>query len=145
MHPMLIRHCIYAYMFCFLDDAIFNTHTGPTIIVKPGDVLTLTLNNNLSPSSMEEKAMMATVKDPEADVAEVTKLYNRLQEDGSIYGNITKAVARPSSIFPEKVRSVLIPANIMRVFARSCALASLRSAMGSQLDEHSPARTAGPF
>ena len=59
---------------------------GPTIKVKPGDLLTITLNNQLPPSSTEEKAMMTTVKDPEADVAEVTKLYNRLQDDGNVYG-----------------------------------------------------------
>lgn len=66
---------------------------GPTIKVKPGDVLTLTLDNKLAPSSEEEKAMMATVKDPNADAAEVTKLYNRLQDDGNIYGALTLSIA----------------------------------------------------
>jgi hypothetical protein len=62
---------------------------GPTIKLKPGDVLTLTLDNQLSPSSDGEKATMETLKDPEADVASVTKLYNRLQEDGSLHGPVT--------------------------------------------------------
>jgi len=64
---------------------------GPTIKVKPGDVLTLTLDNQLSPSSDEEKAMMTTIKDPKADATEVTKLYNRLQDNGSIYGNVASS------------------------------------------------------
>jgi FtsP/CotA-like multicopper oxidase with cupredoxin domain len=68
---------------------------GPTIKLKPGDVLTLTLDNQLSPSPEEEKAMMMTVKDPEADAAEVTKLYNRLQDDGNYYGAVATFSAIP--------------------------------------------------
>ena len=68
---------------------------GPTIKVKPGDVLTITLDNNLAPSSEEEKAMMTTVKDPKADTAEVTKLYNRLQDDGSVYGTVATFIVPP--------------------------------------------------
>ena len=59
---------------------------GPTIKVKPGDVLTLTLENQLDPSSADDQAKMAMVKDASADEAEVTKTWNRLQDDGALYG-----------------------------------------------------------
>jgi FtsP/CotA-like multicopper oxidase with cupredoxin domain len=59
---------------------------GPTLKVKPGDVLTLTLNNQLSPISEDQAEMMAKLHDGDADAAEVTKLYNRLQDDGNMFG-----------------------------------------------------------
>ena len=59
---------------------------GPTLKVKPGDVLTLTLDNRLTPSSADDQAKMAMLHDPTADDAEVTKAFNRLQDDGSAYG-----------------------------------------------------------
>ena len=65
--------------------------TGPTLRVKPGDVITLTLVNNLPPSSPEDKEKMKMMKaanpDPSSeDFASVTKIYNRLQDDGNING-----------------------------------------------------------
>lgn len=59
---------------------------GPTLKVKPGDVLTLTLDNQLPTSSAADKAKMAMLKDPTADANNVTKMYNRLKADGSLSG-----------------------------------------------------------
>ena len=61
---------------------------GPTLRVRPGDILTVTLNNNLEPSSPRDRELMAYVMDPqneEDDLANVTKVFNRLSSVGNVY------------------------------------------------------------
>ena len=56
---------------------------GPTLRVKRGDTLTVTLNNNLDPSPARELELDAYVKDPTSDDVNVTVIYNRLSEIGN--------------------------------------------------------------
>jgi FtsP/CotA-like multicopper oxidase with cupredoxin domain len=57
---------------------------GPTLRVKPGDKLTVTLNNNLDPSPAHDKELYSYVMDRTSDDANVTIVYNRLTEIGNI-------------------------------------------------------------
>jgi FtsP/CotA-like multicopper oxidase with cupredoxin domain len=66
----------------FNDGAI-----GPTLRVKPGDNVTVTLNNNLDPSPELDRELNAYVMDPankDSNDANVTVIYNRLSEIGNI-------------------------------------------------------------
>jgi FtsP/CotA-like multicopper oxidase with cupredoxin domain len=61
---------------------------GPTLRVKPGDTLIVTLNNNLSPATPLDRELHDYVMDPnnaiENDV-NVTIIYNRLSAIGNIW------------------------------------------------------------
>ena len=55
--------------------------------MKPGDTVTVTLNNNLAPSPELDRELNAYVMDPanlEDNEANVTVIYNRLSEIGNI-------------------------------------------------------------
>lgn len=56
---------------------------GPTLRLKPGDLLTVTLNNRLDPSPALDKELNAYVMDPTSDDGNVTVIYNRLSEIGN--------------------------------------------------------------
>mmetsp|Transcript_24682 Transcript_24682/g.38025 ORF Transcript_24682/g.38025 Transcript_24682/m.38025 type:complete len:605 (-) Transcript_24682:603-2417(-) len=58
---------------------------GPTLRVKPGDTLTVTLNNNLDPSPAYDRELMEYVQNPNSDESNVTIIYNRLTANGNIY------------------------------------------------------------
>lgn len=60
---------------------------GPTIRVKPGDTLKVTLNNNLAPGTDLDRELNAYVMDPQNAVdndVNVTIIYNRLDEIGNV-------------------------------------------------------------
>jgi FtsP/CotA-like multicopper oxidase with cupredoxin domain len=57
---------------------------GPTLRVRPGDTLTITLQNNLAPSPALDHELHAYVMDPRSDDANVTAIYNRLSKIGNI-------------------------------------------------------------
>jgi FtsP/CotA-like multicopper oxidase with cupredoxin domain len=66
---------------------------GPTLRVKPGDTLSVTLNNNLSPATSLERELLQYVMDPNNAVtndANVTVIYNRFSAVGNannpVYG-----------------------------------------------------------
>lgn len=69
------------------DSAVFNGNpTGPTIRVKPGDVLSVTLNNNLDPGSDLDRELYAYTHDVQNEIdnyVNVTIIYNRLNEIGN--------------------------------------------------------------
>jgi FtsP/CotA-like multicopper oxidase with cupredoxin domain len=59
---------------------------GPTIRLKPGDTLTVTLENMLSPESDRSRELMRYVMDPQNEIdnlVNVTIIYNRLSEIGN--------------------------------------------------------------
>jgi len=58
---------------------------GPTIRVKPGDTLSVTLVNNLVPSSSLDKELYDYVRNPDSDEINATIIYNRLSSSGAIY------------------------------------------------------------
>mmetsp|Transcript_3218 Transcript_3218/g.6048 ORF Transcript_3218/g.6048 Transcript_3218/m.6048 type:complete len:591 (+) Transcript_3218:145-1917(+) len=62
---------------------------GPTLRVKPGDTLRVTLVNNLRPMTESERELYEYVQDPaneEANEANVTVIYNRLDaSNGNVY------------------------------------------------------------
>lgn len=61
---------------------------GPTLRVKPGDVLNVTLVNSLPPSPERDLELLAYVQDPQNEaenLANVTIVYNRLSEIGNVY------------------------------------------------------------
>jgi len=65
---------------------------GPTIRVKPGDLVTITLKNNLEPSSDTEKELFNYVYNPASEAMDelnVTIAYNSLTSDG-YYGAAPK-------------------------------------------------------
>jgi FtsP/CotA-like multicopper oxidase with cupredoxin domain len=60
---------------------------GPTLRVKQGDTLSVTLNNNLNPATPLERELHDYVMDPDNAVtndANVTVIYNRLSAIGNI-------------------------------------------------------------
>jgi FtsP/CotA-like multicopper oxidase with cupredoxin domain len=60
---------------------------GPTIRLKTGDTLTVTLQNDLKPASNRTRDLMQYVMDPQNEIdnlANVTIIYNRLDEFGNI-------------------------------------------------------------
>jgi Multicopper oxidase len=77
---------------------------GPTLRVKPGDTLTVTLNNNLDPSPAHDKDLYSYVMDPTSDDANVTIVYNRLTEIGNI---VSSAIQLPVSTCVFHCRSLL--------------------------------------
>ena len=61
---------------------------GPTLRVRPGDVLTVTLNNNLPPSPLRDIELLHYIQNPQNEVdnyVNVTKIYNRLDEIGNAH------------------------------------------------------------
>lgn len=61
---------------------------GPTLRVKPGDLLTVHLVNNLPPSSTSDRELLAYIQDPRNEMqnlANVTKVFNRLSPIGNVY------------------------------------------------------------
>jgi FtsP/CotA-like multicopper oxidase with cupredoxin domain len=67
--------------------AMFNDGpVGPTIRLKPGDLLTVTLENELMPESNRTRELMQYVMDPQNEIdnlVNVTIIYNRLDEVGN--------------------------------------------------------------
>lgn len=61
---------------------------GPTLRVKPGDTVEVTLNNNLDPSPAIDLELNQYVMDPTSDDVNVTIIYNRLSEIGNIVSNL---------------------------------------------------------
>jgi L-ascorbate oxidase len=60
---------------------------GPTLRVKPGDLLTVTLNNNLVASPPRDLELLEYIQDPQNEIdddANVTKIYNRLSSEGNL-------------------------------------------------------------
>jgi FtsP/CotA-like multicopper oxidase with cupredoxin domain len=60
---------------------------GPTLRVKPGDILTVTLTNRLDPSPPLDLELNSYVMNPSSDDANVTVIYNRLEETGTVVSN----------------------------------------------------------
>jgi FtsP/CotA-like multicopper oxidase with cupredoxin domain len=61
---------------------------GPTLRVRPGDLLTVTLNNNLPPSPSRDIELLRYIQDPKNEIDDyvnVTKIYNRLDEIGNTH------------------------------------------------------------
>jgi FtsP/CotA-like multicopper oxidase with cupredoxin domain len=58
---------------------------GPTLRVKPGDTLTVTINNNLPPSSPLDLELHEYVLDPNSDDVNATIIFNRLAANGNVY------------------------------------------------------------
>jgi len=61
---------------------------GPTLRLKPGDLLIVTLNNDLEPSDGDEMDNLDFVQDPDSetdDPARVAMVYNRLSEVGTMH------------------------------------------------------------
>lgn len=61
---------------------------GPTLRVKPGDTLVVTINNNLDPSPPRDLELLAYIQDPQNeidDMVNVTKVFNRLSAIGNIW------------------------------------------------------------
>jgi hypothetical protein len=57
---------------------------GPTLRVKAGDVLTVTLTNSLPPTSALDLELFAFIQDPDSDETNATKIYNRLDDIGNL-------------------------------------------------------------
>jgi FtsP/CotA-like multicopper oxidase with cupredoxin domain len=57
---------------------------GPTLRVKPGDVITVTLNNKLDPSPARDLELNDYVLNTSSDDANVTVIYNRLTAIGNL-------------------------------------------------------------
>lgn len=57
---------------------------GPTLRVKPGDLLTVTLNNNLDPGTDLDRELYSYILDPESEDINVTIIANRLDEIGNV-------------------------------------------------------------
>lgn len=60
---------------------------GPTLRVKPGDEVSLTLRNDLPPSPDIDRELLSYILDPQNemnDEANVTIIYNRLSEIGNL-------------------------------------------------------------
>jgi len=58
---------------------------GPTIRVKPGDLVSITLKNNLEPSTSQERELLDYVYNPDSEILDelnVTIAYNRLSREG---------------------------------------------------------------
>lgn len=61
---------------------------GPTLRVRPGDTLTVTLINSLPPSPPRDRELFDYIMDPQNeadDLTNVTVVYNRLSEIGNVY------------------------------------------------------------
>jgi FtsP/CotA-like multicopper oxidase with cupredoxin domain len=61
---------------------------GPTLRVKPGDMLRVTLQNNLDTSAPRDLELLQYIQDPqneENDPINVTIIYNRLSSIGNLY------------------------------------------------------------
>jgi FtsP/CotA-like multicopper oxidase with cupredoxin domain len=61
---------------------------GPTLRVKPGDTLAVTLENKLPPPTDLDRELYGYIQDPvseEEDELNVTIIYNRLDEAGNIH------------------------------------------------------------
>jgi len=56
---------------------------GPTLRAKPGDTVSVTLNNLLPPGSDLDRELFAYINDEAADDVNVTIIYNRLTEYGT--------------------------------------------------------------
>jgi FtsP/CotA-like multicopper oxidase with cupredoxin domain len=61
---------------------------GPTLRVKPGDKLTVTLNNNLPPSPVLDRELHEYVQNPASDDINATIIYNRLSANGGLYAPV---------------------------------------------------------
>jgi FtsP/CotA-like multicopper oxidase with cupredoxin domain len=67
---------------------------GPTLRVKPGDTLTVTLKNNLDPSPAHDKELYSYIMDRSSNDANVTIVYNRLTDIGNI---VSSTIQLPAS------------------------------------------------
>jgi FtsP/CotA-like multicopper oxidase with cupredoxin domain len=76
---------------------------GPTLRVKPGDILTVTLNNKLDPSPARDRELNDYVMNPKSDDANVTVIYNRLTAIGNLVRSQTDRTKNA------KVQSFLTP------------------------------------
>ena len=57
---------------------------GPTLRVKPGDTLKVTLNNLLDPASAHDLELRDYITDPTSDPLNLTIISNRLDEIGNV-------------------------------------------------------------
>lgn len=60
---------------------------GPTLIVRQGDTMRVTLRNSLPPSSDLDKELYAYVRDPDSDEHNVTAIANRISPFGAYVSN----------------------------------------------------------
>ena len=69
--------------------AIFNNKPmGPTLRVKPGDTLTVTLQNNLPTSTPLDRELYNYIQDEQNEINDpinMTIIYNRLDDIGNLY------------------------------------------------------------
>jgi hypothetical protein len=72
---------------------------GPTLRVKPGDILTVTLNNKMDPSPARDLELNDYVLNTSSDDANVTVIYNRLTAIGNLV-RFQNGRNKSSGIFP---------------------------------------------
>lgn len=80
---------------------------GPTLIVKPGDTMRVTLRNSLPPSSDLDKELYAYVHDHESDETNVTIITNRLSNLGAYVSAYLKNIFFLQGISPFVLYRVL--------------------------------------
>ena len=66
---------------------------GPTLIVRQGDTMKVTLRNSLPPGSDLDKALYAYVRDPASDEHNVTAIVNRISPFGAYVSNASLQVS----------------------------------------------------